>query len=140
MPPAACTNGSTISAASSLARPTTVRSKRANCCLAGRQRHDHLVGEHAAEQRVHALFRVTHGHRGERIAVIGVLEAQEPGTAKFALVEPVLQRHLHRDLDRDRAGLAEKNVLEITGQHRRKPPRQILDRRVNEPTQHDVRH
>ena len=57
-----------------------------------------------------------------------------------AAIEPVLHRHLHGDLDRDRAGIGKEHAVEIAGQQRRQPPRQRQRLLVHQPAEHHMRH
>ncbi len=100
---------------------------------------DHMLRRHdVGEQAVHPLLRVAHGHRAQRVAVIAAQERQEPAAPRLAAVDPVLQRHLHGDLHRDRAGLGEEDVVEVAGQQVRQPPRQAIGRLVREAAEHHV--
>ena len=53
---------------------------------------------------------------------------------------PVLQGHLDRDLHRDRARVAEEDVLELARRDRREQRAQFDRRLVGEPAEHHVRH
>ena len=55
-------------------------------------------------------------HGAERVAVIAAAEAHEAVALALPGIEPVLDRHLHRDLDRDRAGIGEEHAVEIARQ------------------------
>jgi hypothetical protein len=68
-----------------------------------RQVDDELFGERAFEQRMHAVVGIADGHRGEGVAVVAGLEADDLVAAALAAVDPELHRHLERDFDRDRA-------------------------------------
>src|SRR5665213_3659783 len=94
----------------------------------------------AREGAVHALFRVAHRHRTQRVAVIGRLEADELAASGRAAIDPILQRHLERDLDRDRAGIGKEHMIEIVRQQARETAREIFRRRMRQAGQHDMRH
>ena len=59
-----------------------------------------MFGEHPAEQRMHAVDRVTGGHGPEGIAVIAIAQGQQFILAGVPLAEPVLQGHLDRHFHR----------------------------------------
>jgi hypothetical protein len=93
--------------------------------LVSRQVGDVLRRQSWPEQRVHAVVRIAHRHRGKRIAVIAAAKRQELWSHMPRGIAPVLHRDLHRDLDRDRTGLAEEHLRQITrqdiGKTRRQP-------------------
>ena len=60
-----------------------------------------LPRQEAAKQAMHPRVRIGHRHRAGRVAVITALEGHERGTAAQAAIGPVLDGHLHGDLDRD---------------------------------------
>ncbi len=86
------------------------------------------------------LLRIAHRHRAGGVAVIAAPEGDEFRAPAHAAVEPVLHRHLHRDFDRDRAGIGEEHAVEIARQQRREPPRQRQRRLMHEPAEHHMRH
>src|SRR5208283_4435389 len=66
-------------------------------------------------------------HAADRVAVIAVLERENP-SAVLAAVLPKAQRHLDRDLDRGRAAVGIKDVVEAWRRQRDEPARQDLRR------------
>ncbi len=64
---------------------------------------------------MHPLLRIANRHRGQRVAVIRVLEGDEAGSRALAAIEAELERDLHRDLHGDRPRLREEDVLELAG-------------------------
>ncbi len=105
-----------------------------------RQLDDVMLGQKPAEQRVHAGVGIAHRHRAGGVAVIAARKARNFAARAHAAVEPELHRHLHGDLDRDRAGLGEEHAVEIARQQRRQPARQRERLLVHEPAEHHVRH
>ena len=84
MPPAPCTTGSTITAASSSAwRSTSSRTPAAQRLVepgveaVRRALGEDVLGEHAREHAVHPADRVAHGHRAERVAVVAAADRQQ---------------------------------------------------------------
>ena len=63
-------------------------------------------------------------------------EARPP----LACREMELQRHLHRDLDRDRARVGEEDVLERFGREVDESTTQLDGRAVREPAEHHMAH
>ncbi len=116
----------------------------AGVVVAGHRRGEHLLGQHrmcpGCPQLVHAAVGVADAHRGERVAVVAAAPGHQPVTGGLAAAAPVLQRHLDRDLDRHRAGVAEE--------HRVQPGRCGLDEQLRQPggglvgqaAEHDVAH
>jgi hypothetical protein len=76
---------------------------------------EHLPRQHVAPQRVHATVRVADAHRPEGVAVVAAAPGHQPVLGRASPRPLVLQTHLDRDLDRDRAGVAEEDVLEAGG-------------------------
>ncbi len=83
------------------------RERRGHLALAGRHRRPQdlaqQIREGAVEDRVAAR-----GHRAEGIAVVGVVEPDEDAAPRLAALAPLLDRHLHRDLDRGRAVVGDR--------------------------------
>ena len=128
MPPAPCTTGSTITAASSSACVSTSRASSRDVVLLERGRRrsgEHLPRQHAAPQRVHAAVRVADAHRAEGVAVVAAAPGQQPVLGRASARPLVLQAHLDRDLDRHRAGVGEEDVLEPGRGDVDEPPGQL---------------
>jgi len=87
-----------------------------------RQLDDVMLGEKAAETPMHPDAGIGNGHRAGGVTVITAAEGHELLSLGHALVDPELHRHLHGDLDRDRARLRKEHAAEIAGDERRKPP------------------
>ena len=85
---------------------------------------------------VHAVERVADRHRAEGVAVIAAAQRQQAGASRAG----GLQAHLDRDLDGDRAGVGEEDVLERRRGQRNQPSRQLDRGLVGEAAEHDVRH
>ena len=84
---------------------------------------------------------VAHRHRPQGVAVIALAERQEADAAALPAIQPRLDRHLHRHLDGDRAGVGEEHVVQIgRGSKARQPLRQPLGRFMGKAAEHDVRH
>src|SRR5260370_30688820 len=81
--------------------------KGRDALLALRQLDDVVLGQQAAEPRMHAVFGIADRHRASRVAVIATLEGEEFLALAHALVQPELHRHLHGAFDDDRARLRE---------------------------------
>ena len=105
---------------------------------AGRPVGEDLLGEHVGEHRVHAAHRVAHAHAAERVAVVAAADGQHPGPLGAADAALVLQHHLQRDLDADRAGVGEEDVLEPGRAELDQPLREPDRGLVGEPAEHHV--
>ena len=89
---------------------------------------------------MHAAVRVADAHRGEGVAVIAAAPSHQPPFSGPSAAAPVLQRHLHRDLDRHRSRVAEE--------HRLQPGWRQVDQQLGQPrrglvgqaAEHDVVH
>ncbi|SKY86054.1 Uncharacterised protein [Mycobacteroides abscessus subsp. abscessus] len=80
--------------------------------LRGRGGHEHLVGQNPTPHRVHPPLGIADAHRGEGVAVVPTAPGQQARAARLATTAPILQRHLHRDLDRHRTRIAEEHLLQ----------------------------
>ena len=145
MPPAPCSSGSTMIPASSCACVAArCRTSSAQVCDVGRSSTwrsvgEDLLGEHLGEHRVHPADGVAHAHAPERVAVVAAAHGQQPGALGPADAALVLEDHLDRHLDRDRAGVGEEDVVEPVGGDLDEPLGQPDRRRVGEPAEHHVR-
>ena len=83
---------------------------------------------------------IADGHRSCGIAMIGPGEGQKLLSRAHALVQPELHRHLHGDLDGDRAGVGEEYAGQIARHAGCEPSGQRERLLVGEPAEHDVRH
>ncbi len=101
---------------------------------------EHLPRQHVAPQRVHAAVRVADAHRAEGVAVVAAAPGHQPMLGRVSARPLVLQTHLDRDLDRDRAGVAEEDVLEPGGGDVDEQPGQLDGRTVREAAEHHVAH
>jgi hypothetical protein len=107
---------------------------------AGRPRREQLLPQRPGEQMVHPAHRVAHRHRPERVPVVPTAQRQQPlllGTPARALE---LQRHLDGDLDADRAGVGEEDVLHALRRQLDEPTGQLDRGRMREAAEHHVRH
>jgi hypothetical protein len=89
---------------------------------------------------VHAGLGVARRHRPGRVAVIAAFEGEEFLARAHAPVQPELHRHLHGDLDRDRAGLGKEDMVEIARHARGEPAREREPLLVGEPAEHHMGH
>ena len=103
-----------------------------------RQIADHLGREDPCEFGVHALFGVADGHGGEGVAVVAAAKAQDFRAPGHAPVHPVLHRHLHGDLDRNRARFGEEHPLEIARQQGREARGELVGLLMGEPAEHHM--
>ena len=140
MPPAPCTKGSMIIAASSCETRASIESSSASDAFIAGNIHDALRDQGGPERLVHRLFRVGDRHRAEGVAVIAVGEAEEPVFPGSPDVPPVLQRDLERDLDGDRSGIREEDPRQSRRRQRRQPAGQPERRLVHQAAEHHVRH
>ena len=90
-------------------------------------------GKRLREDRVFA-----HRHRADGVAVIRVVERDDPLSRRLALVAPVLHGELHRDFDRRRSVVRVEDAREPGGQHADEPFRQIDRRLVRRAGEDDV--
>ncbi len=105
-----------------------------------RQPGEHLPGQHAVPHPVHAALGVADRHRHERVPVVPAAPGQQPGLGREAAGAPVLQAHLHRDLDADRARVAQEDVLEPVRGELDQPAGEGHGRLVRQPAEHHVAH
>ena len=87
-----------------------------------RQVDDVMLGQNAGKTGVHAGVQIADGHRPECVAVICPVKSHKLFFAARSAVDPILRRHLQRDLDRDRSGVGEKYPLQAAGEQSGKPP------------------
>ncbi len=143
IPPAPCTTGSTMTAASSSACSAQLRLEGGavgGVVVGGHLRGEHLARQDVGPQRVHAAVGVAHAHRGEGVAVIAAAPRHQPVLRRAAEAAPVLQRHLHRDLDRDRARVAEEHGVQPVRGDVHEQLGQPGRRFVGQAAEHDVVH
>ena len=81
------------------------------------QRHHMLLRQNALEQGVHALFRIADRHGTKSVAMIAAKETHNTPAFWFAAVGPILNGHLQRNLDRNRARLGKKHPFKWIRQH-----------------------
>ncbi len=77
MPPAPCTSGSTSMPAISLRVLGDEAVEGRGAVVVARQIDDVMLGQHAGEERMHALFGIADAHGGDGVAVIAALEGDE---------------------------------------------------------------
>jgi hypothetical protein len=99
-----------------------------------------LDRQRAREQAVHARDGIAHGHRAERVAVIGAAQREQTLAARLSARVPVLQGELDRDLDRHGARVAQEHALESRRREREQPLAQRDGGLVREAAEHHVRH
>ena len=88
-------------------------SKAAALAVVDRQIDRNLLRQQSLEGSVHAALRIADRHGAGRIAMIGAAERQNAVAAATAAIEPVLHRHLQRDFDSHRTGIAEEDAIEF---------------------------
>ena len=103
-------------------------------------RGEDVLGEGALPQRVHAAVRVGHRHRREGVAVVAAADREESGAAPLAATDLRLEGHLHRDLDRDRAGVGEEDPGQRLRGHLDEPLDEADRGLVGQPAEHHVAH
>jgi hypothetical protein len=89
---------------------------------------------------VHAGNRVANRHGAEGIAVIAAAWSDEALFAGLAACLPVLQRHLHRDLDGNRARIGKEHRLQGFRRELDQQAGQFDGRSMRQPAEHDVSH
>ena len=99
-----------------------------------------VVRQHAMEEIVHAVYGVTHRHRGEGVAVVTAADGEQAAFFGPAECEPVLQRQFDRDLHGHGTRVAEKDALEITRRQLHQPLAERDGGFVGEAAEHHVRH
>ena len=104
-----------------------------------RRGHENMLGQKAAVEAVHRVYRVAHAHRAEGVAVIAVCNGEE-FAARRAFAVPILQRHFQGHFHRHRAGIGQKNAFEIGRQHGAQRFAQTNSRLVGEAAEHHMRH
>ena len=93
-----------------------------------------------AQRGMHSGVGVAQRHRPHGVAVISIAKRKKACPSRNAAIEPVLHRHLHGDLDRNGAEVAEEDMVEGAGCQRRQSRRERFRRRMGEAAEHDVRH
>ncbi len=114
--------------------------QRVRARVVRRQRDTHMFRQHAAKERMHALVRIAHRHGTGGVAMIAAAERDEAGARPLPAIAPELDRHLERDLDRDRARIGEEHPVEVARQHVHQAAREAQRRLVHQPAEHHVRH
>ena len=103
------------------------------------QIHDELLWHDTAKKFVHPFVGIADRHRGERVAVVAAAKTDEL-CPPLALIQPELHSHFQRDFDGDGSGFAEEDVIQVTGQHRRKARGELVSGFVRQAAEHHVRH
>ncbi len=106
----------------------------------GRALGEHVLGEHAREQAVHAADRIADRHRAERVAVVAATHGQQARALRVAARALELQAQLDRHLHRDRPRVREEHRLQRVRRERQQPLGQAHRGLVREPAEHHVRH
>ena len=75
-----------------------------------KRNHRPVSGKRTGKLGVHALLRVTHRHRAERIAVVGILQVSNVAPCSAPAIHMVLKSHLNRHLNADAPTFAEKDT------------------------------
>ena len=147
MPPAPCTTGSTITAASSSACRST-RSSSSAATYARRAivkppaapARTPAAGSTSRPQLVHAALRVADAHRVERVAVVAAPPGRQPALRRAPAARWYCSAHLHRHLDADRAGVGRGRRARAVRGQLDEGPREPHRRLVGEPAEHHVAH
>ena len=83
----------------------------------------HREAERPVRRRVE--LEISDGERPHRLAVVAVLQRDEPGASRLSPLRLRLQRHLEGDLHRRRSVVGEEHLAEVSGQtpgRRGRPP------------------
>jgi len=89
---------------------------------------------------VHAGNRVAHRHRAEGVAVVAAAQADEVLAGWLALRVPVLDGHLHGDLNRYRTGIGKEHRVQRLRCQFDQFFRQANRRFMRQAAEHNVRH
>src|SRR5262249_11891183 len=99
-----------------------------------------MLRQEAMEPRMHAVLGIADRHRPGRITMITALEGEEFLSLAHALVQPELHRHLHGNLDRDRARFREEDASEVARDACRESTGKRQRLLVGKPAEHDMGH
>ena len=106
----------------------------------GRCIGEELLGKNLREKMVHARIRIADGHGAGGVAVVAAPYRQHPLLSRAPPGGPVLDCHLHGNLNRNRAGITQKNIFQPLWQQ----PQQMFGQRdgrlMGKPAEHDMRH
>ena len=105
-----------------------------------RRVREQVLGQHLAEQMVHAVDRVAGGHGPEGVTVVAVAQRDQTVLLGLPLAEPVLQRHLDRHLHGHRATVGQEHLVERFRRHPHQALAQLHRRLVGDATEHHVGH
>jgi hypothetical protein len=108
--------------------------------LIARQIAEQMSRQQSTERMVHAVFGIGDRHGAGGVAVVAAVECHEARPPYDALVAPVLHRHLHGDLDRDRSGIRKEHPVKARRHQCGEPAGQRQRRFMSEPAEHDMRH
>ena len=141
MPPAAWTSGSMITAVSSCACAAT-RSLEVAASTRRRAATARRAASAAWRRTAGACLPPDRRRTSRRTCRRGNAprKLKNRVRSRLAAIEAILQGHLHRDLDGDRARLREERVRRDRRARAREPRRQRIGRRMREPAEHHVRH
>ena len=79
--------------------------------LIARQIAEQMPRQQSTERMVHAVVGIGYRHGAGGVAVVAAVECDEARSPCDALVAPVLHRHLHGDLHRDRSGIRKEHPV-----------------------------
>ena len=147
MPPAPCSTGSKMIAASSSAwcsqRARGTRRPTHGTALAGAggRSAKTCCGQHAGEHRVHPADRVAHAHRAEGVAVVAAAQRQHPGLARVGRCPRwYCTAILSATSTLTEPESAKNTCSSPSGVDRDEPLGQVDRRLVGEAAEHHVRH
>ena len=98
-----------------------------------------MLGQYPPKEAVHATDRIRDRHRRKGVAVVSAADG-EKARAWLAVGDMPLQRHLHGDLDGDRARVGEEDVIQALGGELDQAAPEFDRRFVGEPAEHHVAH
>ncbi len=108
--------------------------------LIARQIAEQMSRQQSTERMVHAVVGIGYRHGAGGVAVVAAVECHEARPPCDALVAPVLHRHLHGDLDRDRSGIRKKHPVKARWHQCGEPAGKRQRRFMSKPAEHHMRH
>ena len=106
----------------------------------GRCIGEELLGKNLREKMMHARIGIADRHGAGRVTVVAAPDRQHLLLARAPLGGPVLDRHLHGNLDTHGPGVTEEHLFERLRGQSDKTCRQFCGRAMSQTAEHDVRH